>query len=1042
MPRSADRNLLFGLLALQNNFIDRDTLLDGFQRWVHDPLEELDRVLLDRGALSPSQHMLLAGLVNEHIKRHGDDPQKSLAALSSFGEVRESLARIADPDLQASLARVSAAHHRPEDDPYGTVNHASLGQASSAGSRFRILRPHARGGLGQVSVALDQELDRPVALKEIQDRHADEPESRARFMQEAEITGKLEHPGIIPVYGLGHDASGRPFYAMRFIQGDSLKEAIGAFHGDETLKRNTIKRLARLRELLRRFTDVCNAIAYAHSRGVLHRDLKPGNIMLGPYGETLVVDWGLAKPLDQATTATTRATDSSVLEGPIRLSTLSGSREETAAGRTIGTPAYASPEQLTGRLDLLGPASDVYGLGATLYALLTGRAPVERGDLEEVMRRTHRGEIAPPRTIDATIPRPLEAICRKAMATGPEDRYASARALAADVTRWLDDQPVTAYPEPLAARASRWMRRHRTAVACLLAAMFVGLVGVGLAFLRETVVNIRLAEIIRQRDEANQGLVKINSELLKAKNAVSNAKADSDRRLDESFQAIADYYTGVSAELLLTQAEFKSLRQRLLEKPRQFYTRLTSELSQINAPDEQESYHLAEGWGTLGLISLNLGRNDEARSQLEEARRLYRRLDQTHPNISRYRHGLLRSAISLGNVRWSTGDVSGAAAEYNDVIQTASRSGPAGPDFQEELAIGHVHLGNIKLVSKDPVGAAESYRRAVEIGTELVKSRPDVPGYLSSLALAHGNLAMAQREIPDWPGARNSNLEAIKIRTGLSKLSPDDPQNESILASNRAYLGESLVMTGDPKGGIDSLLAAVPVLIKLKSRYPNVPKYSQELVIAYKQLAGVRSRSGDSKSAGEYVREAIAIGTKLTADQPDIPEYRRTLGLCFELLGGLQESAGKLEEATASFRRAVENHTIAFEHSVQPVRYRAELCGSLSSLAEILRDRRMPEESAVAARAWRRLVSGSPADLYAVASAISLCIPITHDPVAKQALAAEAVDTLREAVKAGWREVNDTLIDYTLAPLRGRDDFRRVLAEMFDQVFPPDPFAP
>ena len=109
---------------------------------------------------------------------------------------------------------------------------ASLGESTSTGSRFRILRPHARGGLGQVSVALDQELDRPVALKEIQDRHADEPHSRARFVQEAEITGKLEHPGIIPVYGLGHDANGRPFYAMRFIQGDSLKEAIAAFHGD------------------------------------------------------------------------------------------------------------------------------------------------------------------------------------------------------------------------------------------------------------------------------------------------------------------------------------------------------------------------------------------------------------------------------------------------------------------------------------------------------------------------------------------------------------------------------------------------------------------------------------------------------------------------------------------------------------------------------------------------------------------------------------------------------------------------------------------
>ena len=118
-------------------------------------------------------------------------------------------------------------------DPYRTVPRTSLGESSSIGTRFRVLRPHARGGLGQVSVALDQELDRRVALKEIQERHADDLTSRARFVQEAEITGKLEHPGIIPVYGLGHDAAGRPFYAMRFIEGDSLGEAITAFHRDQ-----------------------------------------------------------------------------------------------------------------------------------------------------------------------------------------------------------------------------------------------------------------------------------------------------------------------------------------------------------------------------------------------------------------------------------------------------------------------------------------------------------------------------------------------------------------------------------------------------------------------------------------------------------------------------------------------------------------------------------------------------------------------------------------------------------------------------------------
>jgi serine/threonine protein kinase len=159
---------------------------------------------------------------------------------------------------------------------------ATLGTPTSVGTRFRILRPHAKGGLGQVSVALDEELDRQVALKEIQEAHADHPTSRARFVREAEITGKLEHPGIIPVYGLGHDPTGRPFYAMRFIRGDSLAEAIARFHAAERPDRDPGERTLQLRELLGRFLDVCNALAYAHSRGVLHRDLKPATSCSAP----------------------------------------------------------------------------------------------------------------------------------------------------------------------------------------------------------------------------------------------------------------------------------------------------------------------------------------------------------------------------------------------------------------------------------------------------------------------------------------------------------------------------------------------------------------------------------------------------------------------------------------------------------------------------------------------------------------------------------------------------------------------------------------
>jgi serine/threonine-protein kinase len=290
---TSDRNLLFGILALQMDFIGRDALIAVMRTWAVAKNKHLGRILVEQGALSESRFTMLDALVEEHLKLHGRDAQRSLAAISSMGPVRKDLERIADADLQASLAHVPTS---PSSDADATRAPA-LGRPTSTGLRFRVVRPHARGGLGVVSVAHDEELHREVALKEIQGEHADNPESRARFVLEAEITGGLEHPGIVPVYGLGHEPTGRPFYAMRFIRGNSLHEAIERFHAAERPGRDPGERALALRELLGRFVDVCNAIAYAHSRGVLHRDLKPGNIMLGEYGETLVVDWGLAKPL-------------------------------------------------------------------------------------------------------------------------------------------------------------------------------------------------------------------------------------------------------------------------------------------------------------------------------------------------------------------------------------------------------------------------------------------------------------------------------------------------------------------------------------------------------------------------------------------------------------------------------------------------------------------------------------------------------------------------------------------------------------------------
>ena len=511
-----DRNLLVGLLAAKVELISPEELLAGLTAWARDDSRPLCDWLVELGALSEGRRELIESLAVEYLRRHDGDPALGLEALSGVEAFSASIRGLGHEELSASIARVGTTSGRraeaAEDSfatrvPDGNARESSdpnetrvgaegggfatrAGLGGRLGNRFRVVRMHAKGGLGVVSIAIDRELDRAVALKEIQDRHADEPSSRSRFLIEAEITGKLEHPGIIPVYGLGTYADGRPYYAMRFVRGDSLREAIAAHHDWERRDEDAGARRVRLNELLGRFVDLCQAIAYAHSRGVLHRDIKPGNVMLGPYGETLVVDWGLAKAVEgpepvgpSASAVDPDAADpTAFLAGAetgserVRIS-LSGSRaEETRPGQAVGTPAYMSPEQAEGRASELGAPSDIYSLGATLYCLLTGRAPFDGNVLSEMLARVARGEFPPPRKYDPSLSKPLEAICLKAMALRPADRYDDAQALALDVERWRADEPVSAWPEPWFVRAGRWVRRHKT----LVASTAVGLIAVGL----------------------------------------------------------------------------------------------------------------------------------------------------------------------------------------------------------------------------------------------------------------------------------------------------------------------------------------------------------------------------------------------------------------------------------------------------------------------------------------------------------------------------------------------------------------------------------
>ena len=384
---------------MANGLIPAHALPEALGSWLDDPQRPLRQVLIDRGDLDDSTAGLVDALASKHLEIHGGVAWRSLLALAQAIQLRLDPSELSDPRLRAVLARFV-------DDRGDRDSSAQVGIPTGSCGRYEILRRHAKGGLGVVSLARDDELHREVALKEIRPDRADYPDYRARFLREAEVTGRLEHPGIVPVYGIGHHEDGRPYYVMRFIRGETLRDAIIRLHspspeGEGEDEGPEAERFD-LHSLVGRFVDACHAVAYAHHRGVLHRDIKPGNIMLGPFGETLVVDWGLAKPFNAP------ASDEYHVEDGLRPESESG-MTPTKVGSEVGTKGYMSPEQAAGRHLELEPTSDIYGLGATLYYLIAGRPPFEGAGKPEFLRRVREGDFPRPRKVKPSIPRALEA---------------------------------------------------------------------------------------------------------------------------------------------------------------------------------------------------------------------------------------------------------------------------------------------------------------------------------------------------------------------------------------------------------------------------------------------------------------------------------------------------------------------------------------------------------------------------------------------------------------------------------------------------------
>ncbi len=930
MPVATDRHLLFGLLALQTGLISEEQLVRVCRDWSGDKSRPLDERLLALGYLDEVQRAAINDFAKLHFEARDGNLDASLGSIWIDETIRAELASIGDPDLDATLPLLvqfpteALAKRTPggEDavSPAAAAGRSVKGRAApSPGGRFQILRPHAKGAVGAVSVALDLELNREVALKQILESHADNPAIRGRFLIEAEITGALEHPGVVPVYGLGVGGDDLPYYAMRLIQGDSLADAIAAFHaGPKAEPQRTLE----FRRLLKKFTDICDTIAYAHSRGVLHRDIKPSNVVVGKHGETLVVDWGLAKALgrsapdvDERTLVPAAGDDSSF----------------TIAGQAMGTPAYMSPEQARGELERLGPRSDVYSLGATLHHLLTGRPPFQ-GTVVDVLTAVETGDFRRPRAVDASIDPALEAIVLKAMAVAPQARYPSAKALADDVDRWLADERVEAHRESPTRTLIRWLTRHRTSVTGLAAAGLVAFIGLGIISTVQTKAG-------RELDAKNHELSRLNANLAASNKALNLQRDRAEASESEAIDAVKRFTEAISNNPeLKSNPKLAPLRKALLNEPLSFFSELRRRLQAAADARPEALLKLAGVARAHAALLSEIDNMGASIGAFQQAIQILERLVGDYPDVAERQAQLAGVHHDLGYRLYATGRYEEARAAYQRGIDIRERLILDHPDhagYRREQADNFANLGILLAGMGRTTEARAAYQREIELRERLLGDQPGVASLQAGLAQARRRLVSLRSDGEDQAALAEAFGREIETYERLVRDAPDNEYYGTVLANAHQGLGSVLAQAGRLDEARAECGRAIEIRERLVREHPTAIIRQAELMEGRRCLGWLLHLANRLDEARVAYERAIEIGERLVRDHPDVVNCRTILAQSHVGLGNLLRDMGRDREAQEAYQRAVEVQQRLVRNHPDALDYRTRLGEALNSLAEL-----------------------------------------------------------------------------------------------------------
>jgi tetratricopeptide (TPR) repeat protein len=869
-----------------------------------------------------------------------------------------------------SSATVLARNGRPQP----VHDHHSLLTVDP--THYAVGEEIARGGMGRIMTARDRRLGRSVAIKELLVATG---ELRARFEREARITARLQHPAIVNLIEAGAWPSGELFYVMKLVSGQSLDHALEDCPTFEA-------RLA----LLPHVVAAVDALAYAHDLRIIHRDLKPANVLVGKFGETVVIDWGLAKDLGDASGAPD--------VGPYRKG--AGGLGETIDGSVMGTPAYMPPEQALG--DAVDERADVYALGAMLYHLLAGAPPYTGTTGAMILDAVIAGP--PPRLDERApgVPPDLVTIVNKAMAHTAAERYPTAKELADDLKKFQTGQLVGAHRYSGWQLVRRWVRRHRIAVT-VAAVATVLLAAVGVVSLQRIFREQARTDEQRQVAEQNRGeaedllgfmLVDLRDKLRplgrvnllgdvagKAVGYYNRRGANGDAELSklalarrnlgdvlleqgDATAALREYRASLATTIVVVAYDPSARQRRNVSKSHRkvgdvlltqgdaraalgaYRASLAiSKLLATTDPSPENQQELAASHDNLAGVILALGDSAGALVEYRQALAIHVALAAGNPTSAAAKRELAVSHNHVGDVLLAQGDEAGALAAYRTSLAITNalvEQAPTNADDQRGLAASHSRIGDVLLAGGaawDPKAGLAEYRAMLAISKTLAANDPTNAHRKRDLAASHSRVADALLAMESEREQAEGRAELRAALALLDQLSAAEPTNTAWLEGVgilRIKLGQALYDHEDLAGARGEFSAALAIAKTLAAKDPANANWQQDIGFAHIKLGNVAAAQGDLAVALREYEACLAIRQALAERDPANPDRKRNIALTHNKLGHVRLAQKDATGALAQFRlaRTITEALLASEPN--RAEWQSDLAGTHENIGDAL----------------------------------------------------------------------------------------------------------